>query len=391
MNARSSRRCREEGSILSLTAISMVAILLAAGLAIDVGRWYLVGGELQNAADASALAAASALDATAGGVTQAVERAIATVNQYQFNGMNATIARADVRFAATLRAFENGTGWSEDEAKAIGVAPVIKFVKVTIPPKTVGVFFAVVATKSATIKLTRSAVAGLSVRLNRFGNTVPLAFVENRGNETKPQYLRSPDCGSTGLQYVRGCQYAVQILDGRDAPTGGTAMVLDLKTRGGNGLRERLGLGSDGYVTMGQTLKRLASGVTREQVSQGLNVRFALYSAHLNAATFPPDANITQGITHAQYKTPAHLTSPSQAGVWGRRVLVVPIITPDQFEAGAGQITAHKFGAFFLTAAAGNQNLNVEYIGTPTVIGNGGFDPAGAVGVADITTAVLYR
>jgi Flp pilus assembly protein TadG len=391
MSGRSALRRREEGSILSLTAISLTAILLAAGLAIDVGHWYLVGGELQNAADAAALAAASALDASAGGITQAVERAVTTVNNYEFNGTKAAIARADVRFAATLNAFENGTDLSEEEAKTGGVEVTIKFVKVTVPPKSVGVFFASLATKSSTIKLSRSAVAGLSVRLNRFGNIVPLAFVENRSDAVNPQFLSSPNCGSTGLQYVRGCQYLVQILNGNDAPVGGTAMVLDLKTRSSNGLRERLGLGSDGYVTMGQSLKRFTAGVTREQVSQGLNVRFDLYRANLNAATFPPDANITPDITRAQYRNAAHLTTPSTPGVWDRRVLVVPIITPDQYETGAEVLTPHKFGAFFLTAAASNQALTVEYIGTPTVIGNGGFDPAGEVGAADITTAVLYR
>ena len=60
---------REKGSIMGMAAISMTAILLAVGLAIDVGHWYLVGGELQNAADAAALAAVSGMDASAGGIT----------------------------------------------------------------------------------------------------------------------------------------------------------------------------------------------------------------------------------------------------------------------------------------------------------------------------------
>lgn len=389
MIGRAARRRQEEGSIMSLAAISMVAILLATGLAIDVGHWYLVGGELQNAADAAALAAASALDASAGGITQAVERAVATINSYEFSGTTATIGRDDVRFAATLGAFDSGTGLSEAEAQASSAT--IQFVKVTVPPRSVGVFFASLATKSSTIKLSRSAVAGLSVKLNRFASVVPLAFVENRSNEANPQYLQSSNCGSTGLQYVRGCQYTVQILNGNALPVGGTAFVLDLSTRQGNGVRERLGLGSDAYVTIGQALKRLTSGVTSNQVSQGLNVRFALYQGGLDAATFPPDANITSGITRAQYKNPAFLTTPATPAVWERRVLVVPIINLDQYDAGTETITPNKFGAFFMTAAAGDPNLTVEYMGTPAVIGDGGFEVGGQAGATDITTSVLYR
>ncbi len=389
MIGHSARRRQEEGSILSLAAISMVAILLATGLAIDVGHWYLVGGELQNAADASALAAASALDASAGGITQAVDRAITTINSYEFNGTTATIGRDDVRFAATLGAFDSGTGLSEAEAQSSPAT--IQFVKVTVPPKSVGVFFASLATKSSTIKLSRSAVAGLSVKLNRFGNMVPLALVENRSNEANPQYLQSSNCGSTGLQYVRGCQYTVHILNRNTLPTGGTALMLDLSAPQGNTVRERLGLGSDEYVTIGQALKRLTFGVTSARVSQGLNVRFALYQGGLDAATFPPDANITQGITRAQYKNPAFLTTPATPGVWERRVLVVPIINLDQYDAGTETITPNKFGAFFMTAAAGDPNLTVEYMGTPAVIGDGSFEAGGQTGALDIMTSVLYR
>ena len=391
MIGRAARRRQEEGSILSLAAISMAAILLATGLAIDVGHWYLVGGELQNAADAAALAAASALDASAGGITQAVDRAITTINSYEFSGTTATIGRGDVRFAATLGAFDSGAGLSEADAQAGGTSASIKLVKVTVPPKSVGVFFASLATKSSTIKLSRSAVAGLSVKLNRFGSVVPLAFVENRSNEANPQYLQSSNCGSTGLHYVRGCQYTVQILNGNALPVGGTAFVLDLSTRQGNGVRERLGLGSDAYVTIGQTLTRLTSGITSDQVSQGLNVRFAIYQGGLDAATFPPDANITSGITRAQYKNPAVLTTPANPGVWERRVLVVPIINLDQYDAGTETITPNKFGAFFMTAAAGDPNLTMEYMGTPAVIGDGSFEAGGQAGAADITTSVLYR
>ena len=69
----------------------------------------------------------SGMDASAGGITQAVDRAIATVNRYEFNGTNATIARSDVRFAAQLTDFDAGPGLDETNAKA--AAATVRFVK----------------------------------------------------------------------------------------------------------------------------------------------------------------------------------------------------------------------------------------------------------------------
>ncbi|MFN2623485.1 MAG: pilus assembly protein TadG-related protein, partial [Chthoniobacterales bacterium] len=52
----------ERGSVLAVCAFGMLALVLALGLCVDVSHWYVVKAELQNAADASALAGASALN-----------------------------------------------------------------------------------------------------------------------------------------------------------------------------------------------------------------------------------------------------------------------------------------------------------------------------------------
>ena len=61
-NKQAGSKKRERGSILATSAIGMLAILLAVGLGVDISRFYLTKAELQNAADAAALAAVSALD-----------------------------------------------------------------------------------------------------------------------------------------------------------------------------------------------------------------------------------------------------------------------------------------------------------------------------------------
>ena len=55
------RRRRQAGQILVLFAMALVAIMAAAGLAFDIGRFYSEKRFLQNAADAGALAIANAL------------------------------------------------------------------------------------------------------------------------------------------------------------------------------------------------------------------------------------------------------------------------------------------------------------------------------------------
>jgi Flp pilus assembly protein TadG len=59
-----------EGSVAVITAICLVAFLACVSLVIDMGHLYTVRNELQNVADASALAAANALIVDSGGVAE---------------------------------------------------------------------------------------------------------------------------------------------------------------------------------------------------------------------------------------------------------------------------------------------------------------------------------
>jgi Flp pilus assembly protein TadG len=56
---------RERGFVFIVTAIAMTLLIGLAGLAIDVGRMYVIRAELQSFTDAAALTAARELDGTA--------------------------------------------------------------------------------------------------------------------------------------------------------------------------------------------------------------------------------------------------------------------------------------------------------------------------------------
>ena len=80
-----------KGQALVIVAFGIIALLGAAGLAVDVGSWYLTGQKLQNAADAAALAGATALP------TSTSSAAATAVSVAAKNGI--TITTSDVSFS----------------------------------------------------------------------------------------------------------------------------------------------------------------------------------------------------------------------------------------------------------------------------------------------------
>src|SRR5713101_7987226 len=94
---------KQRGSILVMSAIGMLSMLLAVGLGVDISRFYLAKTELQNSADAAALAGASALNSTSYGIDEAVFRATQEIkNKYDFNNTDVSLLSSNVLFAANL-------------------------------------------------------------------------------------------------------------------------------------------------------------------------------------------------------------------------------------------------------------------------------------------------
>ena len=105
----------------------MLSILLAVGLGVDISRFYLTKNELQNAADSSALAAVSALNASPAGIVEATNRAVQSMNNYDFNKTDVAFPRTNVLFAVNL----DGPYMSEGSAQ--NQPTHIRFVQVTTP------------------------------------------------------------------------------------------------------------------------------------------------------------------------------------------------------------------------------------------------------------------
>ena len=90
---------RPRGFVLVTMALTAAGIIGVAGLAVDVGRIFVIRNELQVYSDAAALAASQALDGTSAGMARAVAAALANGNRWNFGTTD--VSNAAVAFGTT--------------------------------------------------------------------------------------------------------------------------------------------------------------------------------------------------------------------------------------------------------------------------------------------------
>ncbi|MGH9875233.1 MAG: pilus assembly protein TadG-related protein [Pyrinomonadaceae bacterium] len=396
---RKQRRSSERGSVMIMTAILMAGIILAVGLCIDIARIYMVRTELQNAADAAALAAARELDSGAGGIQDAVTRATSIVNSYGFNDATVNVQAANVEFGVNL----NGTYVSSATAQANPTN--IRFVRVTTQSASTPMLFSG-RVLGANHTEARTAVAGMSVGINTICDFFPFAVALNDSDTTDVGFTPPAPNTEMTLNFVQGNGSSMTLKD-RDY------IIVEVPEISGNGAKETIRL-SAGLTSVCQTLNvNIPFHATPSsnqnngprQISDGVNTRFNLYAngpGQLTPTDFPPDSNVQQGITFQQYDNRTAVTAPSPNGPGQdqRRILIVPIVAPGTYTGTPVSAPTLKFGAFFLknqptvdnpcsNAADGCARFQVEWIDERLVIGRGFFTPGG--GSTSLTVAVLYQ
>lgn len=387
------KRSSERGSVLAVSAFGMLAFLLAVGLGVDISHFYLVKTELQNAADAAALAGASQLNSYPSGITLATDHAVMVLNNYEFNHKNVQIPRSNVQFAVNL----DGPYISEDEAKASAVVSNIRFLRVKTPDFPVKVFFAsLVKDFGGSRNLSAEATAGMSVSVNIFCNWIPLTVITNDDDtELTPNNtytIRSEPGGavSPGNYHI----LAVEGSGGQDVETGIGGGVRLCKEPG------------DVYPV------DTKPGITAGKVRKGINSRFDDYQgSQLDPAKYKPDTNVKENITYAQYRAAAEAAAKAKRGegpppspeIWqppthpgeaNRRIVVIPIVRQSEFDQGRNEVRFRRFGVFFLQAKVGNGSggeIKAEYIGKTVVMGGNGYNPDGGLTTPELSTPVLYR
>jgi len=366
----------ERGSILATSALGMLSLLLAVGLGVDISHLYLAKNELQNAADAAALAGASGLDFQPSGINRAVNRAVDELkNRYEFDNDELVFDPNNVRFAANLSDFDSGPGFNAAAASSVAIAPTIRFVKVTTPQSPVNIAFVTMALGQS-LDLSATAIAGASAPLNVYAGYLPVCVIEDCTlNTITPGQMYTFRGGAS--DFVTPGNYQVLAIDG----AGGA----DDRTGLASGVQNVVGPG--GYVDT-------KPGVTSGAVRQGVNTRFDDYAAGMDPAAYPPDTNIKTGITYAQYLAGTLTQSPTHPGVMGRRVVLIPIVRGCEFENGRDNVQIDHFGAFFLRdkVSGGSGDLEAEYIGIGVMVGSGEYDPTATTNPGPVVTKpVLYR
>jgi Flp pilus assembly protein TadG len=197
---------KENGAIIVFVALALVIMIGIIGLAVDLGHAYVNKSQLQNIADACALAGASALDGSAAGITEAQLRATdssgALANKFEFNSANLAITGSWVTYSAAL------DGTYVDAATAQGTASTIKFVKVTIPStQQSAVFFGkIVPGVPSSLNLGAEAVAGRD-KPNCIGSVDPFS--------PAARDLNDPNFG-----FVPGGIYSLRLSGGTSSVTG---------------------------------------------------------------------------------------------------------------------------------------------------------------------------
>jgi len=385
-------RSGERGSIMIMTAIFALLLLIMVGMCIDVSRIYLVRAELQNAADAAALTAARQLNGFPGGIDNAVDQATNVIVNNQGLRAKTNVGIASVTFAVNL----NDNPYLSAAAAKLN-ATNIHFVKVTTQPTSTGILFASSAL-GATHDESREAVAGMSIGLDGICDFFPAAVALNDRDTTTTVY-DPPLVGTTMyLNFNQGTGNEAIINDHE-------FIILEVPDLNGNGTGETavLTAGLKNYCkTLGDNINMTPSSNQNNgprNAGDGMNTRFGVYANGygngLTPTAFPPDANVTEGITATDYGTGPPVGS-------GRRMLVAPIILPNgpppllaSYPAYTTGIKA--WGIFFLidkvpvpqgncSNTPGCGTMHVQYVGLANVSASG--NPTCS---SPLTTAVLYK
>jgi Flp pilus assembly protein TadG len=358
-------RKSERGSVLALSTVGMLAMLLATGLAVDISHFYTAKAELQNAADAAALAGASQLNSTSGGIKLAVIEATKSLNKYDIK-LNVTVSPSDVTFAKNL----NGPYVSQ--AGAIADPTQVRFVKVSIPPKPVGVSFAAV-TLGSTKNIGATATAGLSVGLTMNKFYTAYTFIE-----------------SNSAPIVKGTLLTLNAKAGNDkTPT--SYRVLS----GPDGDLILTGpVHAYGYIGSSYNIANLSQSEMCRYAKIGMNTRFGDYSAHggSNAVDQPPDTITQENITYQQYRDmQGDQVKQHPNGMLNRRIITVPIANNSTYNTSNRTVVSNRLAGFFVKKKVGTDcNLVVEYIGAPMAVPVGTYEP-GSPQMSELSIPVLYK
>jgi hypothetical protein len=379
---------KQKGVVVILTAVSLLFLLMMAGIVFEMGRAYKLRSSLQNGVDAAALAAIT-LYSQVNDQDSARDQARAVLAAHFSATGNETFItalaeNAAVEFFSSLQPLE-----------ASGAAGPVNFIRVQVRNAQVDLLTSLFSFD--TFDLSASAVAGLSPSLTTVCDVSPLLVCGVAPDENG---VHTADY----LGYSFGQAIALKISTNDESGVGpGNFHLLDTGS-GGNAVKDSLAGAADKFcVTSGSTVTTLP-GNTVGPVAMGLNARFAdANSGSLRRSDIPPDlvridpvansngrdGDITGGYTaypdaysalpddvytHDKYENDLNDCQADAAnntakcatnGSIGRRVISVSMVDCSADDvSGVADLPVLGFGCFFLPQSltlAGNAGNTVIY------------------------------
>ncbi|MBM3749096.1 MAG: hypothetical protein FJW34_25305, partial [Acidobacteria bacterium] len=166
------RNCNERGFTLITTGACAIGMLGMLGLAVDLGRLYVVKNEMQAYTDSAALAAAVELDGTGAGISRA-QNAVAT-NTNRWNLGTSTFAGTQTTFAQTASG-----PWEANPSPATGY----QFVRVRASG-TIPLYFLPAVSVANSSGMAALSIAGQVPKLNFSEGVFPFSPIAH--NSTPP-------------------------------------------------------------------------------------------------------------------------------------------------------------------------------------------------------------
>lgn len=374
---------QHDGAVLIILAITLVALLGIIGLAIDIGHAYVNKSQLQNIADACALAGASALNETAAGIVEAQSRATDSGsnlnNKFEFNRKPLAIDNSWVTYSISL----NGP-WVSG-ATAQGLPAGIKFVKVAIPATQQSdvIFGSLIPGVSNVINLGAEAVAGRAAQ-NQACEGVLDPFAVPPG----PNGGLGDPTGNFG--YVPGHVYEVRFSPGSSGKNCSSTFPLT-STTGNFGFADPDGCGPNVTCLRNALLDPNPGGNCVQISVEALDTTTGnMGNAALKAMQdrFDQDTNSATYTTLAAYNS-GYVNSATN----GRRIVMVSMTDGYVPPGHSGQYNVEGFGCFFMAdrpdASPPSSAICLMYVGNCGIVGPQA--NSGSSSAPSLTKTVLFK
>lgn len=275
---------RQAGVIMPFAAIAMVALIGAAGYAVDMGHMFWNKSRLQNALDAAALNGAKTLNDGAS-LAIATAAAVDTFNSHAEGEMDDVVPT--IEFSATLDPFAAGAD-----------VPDARFVRASVDDFDMGVWLIRVLGFGPTETIAGSAVAGPSPPIGTEDgddtcDVVPVMIC------AKPGYEGDKDCSDGECYgYPVGEEDELCLKTGPEGPGGlcadeafsigaGNFQFLELGCGSGASCVKQELAGGEYCVTTGEPTSTQPGNIASAR--QGLNTRFGIYLGGMSPSDGLPD------------------------------------------------------------------------------------------------------